>query len=53
MQVLKNQCKFNNCVHINEPKCAIIEAVQNGEIAPSRYNSYLGIMNGEEIEVKY
>lgn len=50
MQALKNQCKFNNCVHMNEPKCAIIEAVEKGEIAISRYNSYLGIMNGEELQ---
>lgn len=50
MRALKNQCKFNNCVHINEPKCAVIEAVEKGEIARSRYTSYLGIMNGEEFE---
>jgi ribosome biogenesis GTPase len=49
MRVLKNKCKFNNCLHLNEPKCAVIEAVQNGEIADSRYNSYLSIMNGEEL----
>ncbi len=53
MQVLKNQCKFNNCIHINEPKCAIIEAVEKGEIVPSRYHSYIGIMNGEELENEY
>jgi ribosome biogenesis GTPase len=51
MRVLKNQCKFNNCLHLNEPKCAIIEAVEQGDIAPSRYNSYLGIMNGEELKI--
>ncbi len=49
MRALKNQCKFNNCIHINEPKCAVIEAVEKGEIAQSRYNSYIGIMNGEEL----
>jgi ribosome biogenesis GTPase / thiamine phosphate phosphatase len=53
MLALKNQCKFNNCIHINEPKCAIIDAVEKGEIALSRYNSYVSIMNGEEMEVKY
>lgn len=53
MRTLKNQCKFNNCVHINEPKCAVIEAVEKGEIARSRYNSYLGIMNGEEFESSF
>ncbi len=50
---LKNQCKFNNCLHLNEPKCAVIEAVEKGEIAESRYNSYLGIMSGEELDVNY
>jgi len=36
-------CRYNNCLHINEPGCAVKEAVQNGEIAFSRYNSYLNI----------
>jgi ribosome biogenesis GTPase len=53
MYALKNQCKFNNCIHLNEPKCAVIEAVEKGEIAPSRYASYLGIMNGEELQIDY
>ena len=51
MHAIKNQCKFNNCVHVNEPKCAVIAAVENGEIAISRYTSYLGIMSGEELDV--
>lgn len=51
MHSIKNQCKFNNCVHVNEPKCAVIAAVEKGEIALSRYTSYLGIMNGEELDV--
>ena len=53
MRALKSECKFNNCLHINEPKCAIIKAVEEGHIAVSRYNTYLGIMNGEELEVEY
>ncbi len=51
MHTIKNQCKFNNCIHINEPKCAVIVAVEKGEIALSRYTSYVGIMNGEELDV--
>lgn len=43
-------CKFNNCVHINEPKCAIKEAVENGEITVERYDSYLSIYNDDERE---
>lgn len=45
---LKSQCKFNNCLHINEPKCAVKEALENGEVAWSRYRSYLQILEGEE-----
>ncbi|WP_299255764.1 ribosome small subunit-dependent GTPase A [uncultured Aquimarina sp.] len=44
----KQQCKFNNCLHINEPKCAVKEALDNEEIAWSRYKSYLQILEGEE-----
>ncbi len=53
MRAIRNQCKFNNCLHLNEPKCAVIAAVEQGQIAASRYNSYLGIMNGEELETEY
>jgi ribosome biogenesis GTPase len=53
MRALKNECKFNNCLHLNEPKCAVIEAVNEGKIAKSRYNSYIGIIKGEELESEY
>lgn len=43
-----NECKFNNCRHINEPGCAIIKAVEEGEIAPSRYDSYQSIYFGND-----
>jgi len=46
--ILKNQCKFNNCLHLNEPKCAIKNAVENGGIAKSRYKSYLQLLEGDE-----
>ncbi len=45
---LKSACKFNNCLHINEPKCAVKEALANEEIAFSRYKSYLQMIEGEE-----
>ncbi len=45
---LKQQCKFNNCIHTNEPKCAVKEAVENNEIAFSRYKSYLQLLAGED-----
>lgn len=47
-----NNCKFNNCLHENEPKCAVIDAVGAGEISEERYASYLGILNGEEMDWK-
>lgn len=43
-----HDCKFNNCVHINEPGCAVLKALEEGEIEPSRYESYLSIYNGNE-----
>ena len=45
---LKHACKFHNCKHIDEPKCAIKEGLEQETIAPSRYFSYLQIMQGEE-----
>jgi ribosome biogenesis GTPase len=45
---LKKSCKFNNCLHINEPKCAVKEALENGLVAFSRYKSYLQMIEGEE-----
>lgn len=45
---LKQECKFNNCLHVNEPKCAVKLALEEGEIAPSRYRSYLQILAGDE-----
>ena len=38
---LRSECKFDNCIHVNEPKCAVRDAVDAMEIAPSRYESYL------------
>lgn len=40
-------CQYYNCLHIEEPKCAVKQAVENGWIAPSRYHSYLSILNDE------
>ncbi len=45
---VKNDCKFNNCLHVEEPKCAVKDAVENEEISYSRYKSYLQIIAGEE-----
>ncbi|MEZ7494108.1 ribosome small subunit-dependent GTPase A [Leeuwenhoekiella aequorea] len=45
---LKDQCKFNNCLHIEEPKCAVKEALENDELSWSRYQSYKQIIEGDE-----
>lgn len=45
---LKDQCKFNNCLHKEEPHCAIKTALEKDEIAWSRYNSYLKILEGDD-----
>ncbi len=42
------KCKFHNCLHINEPKCAVKTAVENGEIAASRYRNYLMMYNDDD-----
>jgi ribosome biogenesis GTPase / thiamine phosphate phosphatase len=38
------RCKYNNCIHVNEPKCSVIEAVKEKNITIERYESYLKIM---------
>ncbi|MET0760484.1 MAG: ribosome small subunit-dependent GTPase A [Flavobacterium sp.] len=45
---LKDQCKFNNCLHKDEPHCAIKAALERDEISWSRYKSYLKILEGDE-----
>ena len=41
------ECRFNNCLHLDEPGCAVRSAVEKGEIAFLRYRSYLNIMEGD------
>lgn len=45
---LKDQCKFNNCLHKEEPHCAVKEALDNDEVFWSRYKSYIQILEGDE-----
>lgn len=44
---LKQDCKFNNCLHIKEPNCAVKDALERDEISASRYRSYVQIVEGE------
>jgi ribosome biogenesis GTPase len=47
--VLKEKCKFNNCLHTNEPQCAVKAALEAGEIAQSRYKSYLQLLEDDTL----
>ena len=49
---LSKDCKYGNCTHTHEPGCAVLAALERGEIAPSRYQSYLSMLDDEE-EGKY
>lgn len=53
MRNLLGQCKYNGCLHDKEPGCAVKEAVENGKIALTRYECYLQILNGEELQKEY
>jgi len=45
---LKEHCKFNNCLHLEEPHCAVKDALENDELDWSRYRSYVQILEGED-----
>jgi len=45
---LSQNCKFNNCLHNNEPSCAVKKAVDSNEISESRYNNYLSLLNSDD-----
>ena len=46
-------CAYHNCLHINEPQCAVVDAVQCGKISESRYRSYLSLMEDEQKKYRY
>jgi len=48
IRALSSQCKFYNCTHTHEPGCAVIDAVNNDEIAVSRYRSYISMLENED-----
>lgn len=49
IRALMNQCRFNNCKHLNEPGCAVVQAYEDGLIAPERFHSYLSILENQDI----
>ena len=42
---LKENCKYNNCLHLNEPNCAVLNALNKKMISESRYKSYLNLID--------
>jgi len=48
MRKYLGECKFNNCLHINEPGCVVMEGLINGDIHESRYESYLSMIDDED-----
>ena len=51
MRARLNECRFHNCLHLNEPGCAIKSAVEDGEIFESRYMTYVQLMEEDENEI--
>lgn len=45
---VSKECRFNNCLHLDEPGCAVRAAVESGEIDFLRYKSYLNVMDGDD-----
>jgi ribosome biogenesis GTPase / thiamine phosphate phosphatase len=50
MRKYMHSCRFNNCTHIHEPGCAVLEALQKGNIHLTRYESYLKIMEDDYLK---
>ena len=49
---LSKDCRYSNCTHTHEPGCAVLEALESGRLAPSRYQSYLSMLEDKD-EGKY
>jgi ribosome biogenesis GTPase len=49
----EGKCRFNGCVHVNEPDCAVKQAVSDGIIGKDRYDSYVSLYDGLKRKVKY
>jgi ribosome biogenesis GTPase len=48
MRGLVAQCAYSNCTHMEEPDCAILNALEKGKIHPARYDSYVRLRNSDE-----
>jgi ribosome biogenesis GTPase len=45
---LVSECQFSDCSHVHEPGCAVLAAVQSGQVSPERYDSFLRLRDGQE-----
>ena len=50
---VSSSCKYHNCIHVSEPQCAVLLAVESGEISFSRYKSYLNLLEEQQDGSKY
>lgn len=48
MRAYLGECKFHNCLHVNEPGCAVQAAMEDGKITDERFNSYLSMLDGDD-----
>lgn len=48
-----DSCKFNNCIHLEEPQCGVLDALSLGEIHPERYKNYMNIIESLDQKKKY
>lgn len=51
IRAIQHQCKFSNCLHLQEPGCAVLKAVEEGEIPASRYLNYVSIVEDEDMSL--
>jgi ribosome biogenesis GTPase len=51
IRAYNNQCRFNDCRHVNEPDCAVKKAAKEGKIPSSRYLNYLAILEADDMKL--
>jgi ribosome biogenesis GTPase len=50
LRLLVSQCQFSDCTHVHEPGCAVLSAISDGQIHPERYQSYLRMRFGDQVD---
>ena len=51
IRAMQHQCRFSNCLHLQEPGCAVLQAVEEGTISASRYLNYVSIVEDEDMSL--